>query len=421
MTNSDTSPIPATTLPQTMVPSRAERRGNVLEALGTTEVVKLPNNDTSSNSAATNPRTMTPTPGTRSLAKPYDPGSLSDIMRRHANVRLHVLPFRWTDLHTRLLEMCFNEQLDIASESSTTKKPLEPSQKGRKLLDDLDTLEASPEKASNKKTCAMTDLMSTLFPATLSFPETNVVLPLSFGRHSYEAVQIPCLWRSHQSTGTLSNSVLGYGRETSTKYEPILAFVNMPYIAQLRKKISKRLVPENADQDPYIAAILLVMAQAHFYKTGTSTPSQFNLNDNYRPNHTPAPLFHDVKVQVITHHGHGDAANFVVYTAIVTATFLTRFMLPYKNATRQDGSSGMEISYNKVHAYPLLGLRKRLAGALGSSTVGDLIPDDADLLKESQPARPIVTNKRSARNVSRKSRPESSRERKEKCDGLDES
>lgn len=307
-------------------------------------------------------------------AKLYDPGSLYDILRR-------VLPFWWAGFHTALLGMRFNEQPDIASESPTTKEPLKPSRKGRIFLIDLYRLEIPPEIAPNKKALAMKFIMSTLFPATLSCPEINVDLNLNFGRRSHEAVRIPCLWRSHQSTRTSSDSVLGCGQETSTVSAPILAFVDMPYI-------SKRLITENPDHAPYIAAILLVMAQAHFYDTEIRTMSQFNLQDDHQFSHTSAPLFHDVKVQVITHHGHGDAGNFVVYTAIVTATFLTRFMLPRRASTRQDGNSGIEISCEKVRVYPLLGLRKRFAKALGSSTIGNLTLDDTDLLEESRPAPP---------------------------------
>ena len=88
--------------------------------------------------------------------------------------------------------------------------------------------------------------------------------------------------------------------------------------------------------------------------------------------------FRDVKVHVVTYEGHGDAANFVVYTAIVTTTFLTRFMLPHKDPGPEDTKTGMEISYTRVRIWPMLGLNERLAKALGPEIAGGPVHDDPD-------------------------------------------
>ncbi|KAL2132547.1 hypothetical protein VTI74DRAFT_3658 [Chaetomium olivicolor] len=108
------------------------------------------------------------------------------------------------------------------------------------------------------------------------------------------------------------------------------------------------LDPEDSDCDPYIVAILLVMAQSHFYNKTSSRPP-FSL--------------HDVKVQVITHEGQGNASNFVVDTAVVPPEFLLRFMFPHKRPA-EDSKSGLKISRTAVMLWPMLGLRERLAKAL---------------------------------------------------------
>ncbi|KAL2176559.1 uncharacterized protein P884DRAFT_270403 [Thermothelomyces heterothallicus CBS 202.75] len=157
----------------------------------------------------------------------------------------------------------------------------------------------------------------------------------------------------------------------------------------LAARRKNQLLPANADRDPYIIAILLAMAQAHFYDEPVSrAPSRGGRQFNC----TPAP-FRDITLQVITHDDHGDAAKFVVCTARVTATFLTRFMMPHKRPSSRDGSTGMDISYTPVRVWPLLGLKERLERALGRGITGHPVHDDADHigfwdpLVEPQPAR----------------------------------
>ncbi len=88
------------------------------------------------------------------------------------------------------------------------------------------------------------------------------------------------------------------------------------------------------------------------------------------------PRAADSPVSRLPHHG--DSANFVIYTATVTATFLTRFMMPHRGPSSRDGSTGMEISYTPVRVWPLLGLKERLAKALGSGIRGHPVHDSAD-------------------------------------------
>jgi hypothetical protein len=120
------------------------------------------------------------------------------------------------------------------------------------------------------------------------------------------------------------------------------------------------LVPADTDRDPYIIAILLAMAQAHFYD---KPESRLAAHGDRQFSCPPSP-FSNTTLQVITHDGEGELANFVVYTAVVRATFLDRFLMPRKGPTSQDSSTGMEVSYTRVRVWPLLGLKERLKKAL---------------------------------------------------------
>jgi hypothetical protein len=80
--------------------------------------------------------------------------------------------------------------------------------------------------------------------------------------------------------------------------------------------------------------------------------------------------FRDVEVHVITHEGEDGDAKFVVYTAIVTAGLLERFRCPGRGPDLKSDASGMEVSRTEVSFWPMLGLKERLAKALGSEIAG---------------------------------------------------
>jgi hypothetical protein len=148
--------------------------------------------------------------------------------------------------------------------------------------------------------------------------------------------------------------------------------------ARLQRLRSKLLVPANTDCDPYIVAILLAMGQAHFYdKPGSGLPAHGNRESS---------PFSNTALQVITYDGEGELARFVVYTAVVRATLLDRFLMPGKGPASQDSSTCMEISYTPVRVWPLLGLKERLTKALDPRITTD--PDHIgfwDRLVDSQP------------------------------------
>jgi hypothetical protein len=162
---------------------------------------------------------------------------------------------------------------------------------------------------------------------------------------------------------------------------PALAFISKPKLAEryaavsgpgndpvarLRRLYSKLLVPADTDRDPYIVAMLLAMAQAHFYD---KPESRLPAHGDRQSSCTPGP-FRNTTVQVITYDSEGELANFVVYTAVVSAAFLDRFLMPRNGPTSQDSSTGMEVSYTPVRVWPLLGLKERLTKALDPRITG---------------------------------------------------
>lgn len=310
------------------------------------------------------------------LTAPPEPGSLADIIYRESRSRLFVLPAYWTDEHSRLLAASFYPQPAIKKPVPGGKRIPKETKLAKRLALGLDVLQGTPSK---RALMAMTHVMSTLFPATLDKPLTNAKLDLHYGERIFDkAVHASCLWTSRStdaSASTISN------RPASA---PVLAYISRHMLAALRNSPSaneleprddsddpvtrlqqlrrKLLVPADADCDPYIVATLLVMAQAHFYN---KTPSKSPFSLQHRRQSTQTQIsFHDVDVQVITHQGQGENANFVVYTAVVTTTFLERFMFPNKGPGSEDSKAGISISCTKVKVWPILGLRERLAKAL---------------------------------------------------------
>ncbi|KAL2262692.1 hypothetical protein VTK26DRAFT_399 [Humicola hyalothermophila] len=353
-----------------------------------------------------------------------DPGSLYDIMHDHAGTALFVIPICWTDLHSRLLGVRFIQRPAIAKPvpDLISGQWYEPSRMAQNLTSELHTLvreESTPARAFTKNR-AIKHVMSTLFPATMSHPKSGAELNLYFGHRVFKkVVRVPCLWKAPSSANTSFDSCPTLpstsfsqqskgGRESVGDYAPntpILAYINKSQLASVRNNLygvmrgpgnapnepvaglqrlrSKLLRPANPDHDPYIVAILLAMAQAHFYQEPRSRPSsqsQSGSQGGRKPIRIPPPQFRDIKVQVITHdEGNSSTPNFVVYTALVTVDFLNRFMFPHKApASSPSQDAGMEISMTPVPCWPILGLKERLAKALGREIAGDPMFGDPD-------------------------------------------
>jgi hypothetical protein len=155
---------------------------------------------------------------------------------------------------------------------------------------------------------------------------------------------------------------------------------NVP-VDSLQKLRCKRLIPQNLDEDSYLVATMLAIAQWHCYRQCSSSSSRSLPQSS--PHSSQAghqvslshPEIQDVPVKIIT-QDHADA-EFVIYSAVVTAVFLKRFAFPSKApAVSNVQGRGLNINLTRVQIWPLLGLKERLAKALGPQIAGDLACQD---------------------------------------------
>lgn len=166
--------------------------------------------------------------------------------------------------------------------------------------------------------------------------------------------------------------------------------INEPVLS-LQQKRSKNIQPKNPDEDAYIAGVLLAMAQKHFY----ARPHFFSTfrKTAFSPGRDAKP-FRDVKVRLMTHDC--ETAEFIIYTATVTATFLERFRRPHRvpRSAETEDDLGMTINYARVPIWPILGLRERLGKALGEDVVGDFDPTVMETWEEDDVETPVSNGKR---------------------------
>jgi hypothetical protein len=357
-------------------------------------------------------------------------GSLYDIMRDYSGTSLFVLPICWTDLHAELLGARFVELDPILSPVPGPRhcgwNACGPSQTAASLSRELTTLLSAEITRPYCKTRAIKNIMSTLFPSVLSRPKSSAELDMFFGGRVYrKAVRLPVLWKysdstcnSFDSASTRPAASFGKLQASSSSLtciasanQPMLAYVDRTHLAAIRQNLfricpgppdgdrlnlpvlrlqrlrSKPLVPTNADHDAYYVSILLAMAQAHFYEEAAKPSSQSSSRSGFSGKSIDMlpENFRDVKVQLLTHAEN--TADFVVYTAVVTATFLQRFARPSKapeTKTPGGDDGGIRIELTHVPVWPVLGLKERLGKALGRDIAGDAVfgvEDDGDGLE----------------------------------------
>ncbi|KAK0712440.1 hypothetical protein B0T26DRAFT_741581 [Lasiosphaeria miniovina] len=355
----------------------------------------------------------------QSVQRPYtrpELGSLYDIMYDYSGTSLYVLPICWTDLHYELLGVDFVERpvIDTPVPDLVPDRWLEPSSFARAITSELHIL-VRPDKSPRTfcKNRSIKHVLAKLFPETLSRAKTDAELDLFFGQRVYKkAIRVPCVWRTASCTEKSFDSATtipytSFGKVPSSFQDannpgnaPFLAYINRSQLAGIRKSLfrvvrgpdrgpnepvaslqrlrSKMLIPANIDHDPYIAAILLGMAQAHFYrrppKAAKSSQESSDSPAGQKPVRMPPPKFRNVKVQVITHDDANTIdPNFIIYTATVTSTFLNRFLHPDKAPVPRDSDKageGLRITYHRVPFWPVLGLKERLSKALGERIAG---------------------------------------------------
>lgn len=355
-------------------------------------------------------------------------GSLHDIMHDHSGESLFVPPICWTDKHAQLLDAHFVERDAIQKpvpdfNCMSSKYPPRPTKLATQISKELTTI-LSPKVVS---LCSesIKSVMRTFFPATLSKAKSDQELSLRCGsRMVKRAVRVGVLWKHPDSNSSSFDSAATKpasfpGQVPSSSYRPsdsqvsnhtnigsqsatnpsILAFVNRNYLDAVRHNLyrvwpgpvngdrlntpvsnlqrlrSKRLMPATRGHDAYLVAVMLALAQAQCYPTHCSKSSsrsssqrlsQQSLNEALELQ----PKFRDVPVRLLSQDVI--TAEFVVYSTTVTADLLKRFDDPsWAPCVKDTENSGLNIEVTRVPIWPLLGLKERLAKALGEEVSGE--------------------------------------------------
>ncbi|KAI1084779.1 hypothetical protein F5B20DRAFT_221069 [Whalleya microplaca] len=365
---------------------------------------------------------------TRHIPKTPEIGSLYDILHDHSGTSLFVLPICWTDIHTRLLG-CQFVQLPAQTipvppaASSPRKSPQQPTPSiivniGR----DLDTL-MNGRKPVGRKNQALQGILSTLFPNQLTRTKPCPELGIRFGSRFYRrAARCHIIWKHPDTTAQSFDSATTWTSSRSTSQllasmtvnvsndAPMLAYVGRRHLHDIRRtcfrvvsapndsyngpvhrlqiRRSKKLIPDDPNEDPYLIAIMIGMAQQAVY-------GDIERGTGFEPR--------DVQVRVMTISDEEDsrAHAFVVYTATVPAAFLRMFHEPDK-APR--GDARIRITHVAVPVWPVLGLKERLGHVLGKDVVGvefdgakmDTFEDGKQLSSLSRESTPSPKRRREA-------------------------
>ncbi|RYP19857.1 hypothetical protein DL765_003111 [Monosporascus sp. GIB2] len=163
----------------------------------------------------------------------------------------------------------------------------------------------------------------------------------------------------------------------------VLAGPNRIYngpVHRLQALRSKMLMPKNQDEDQYILAVMITLAQQAAYSETASSGATFHPRD--------------LKIRVLSTSEDDDA--FIVYTGIVPAAFLRMFHEPEK---APPGDTKIHISYAQVPIWPVLGLKERLGQALGSEVVGDFDALNMETYEDELPPTPETPSPKRRREV----------------------
>ena len=146
-------------------------------------------------------------------------------------------------------------------------------------------------------------------------------------------------------------------------------------VHRLQTLRSKLLMPKNPDEDAYILAVMIAIAQQASYS-----------HISFHPR--------DQKVKVLT--TSEDDESFVVYNGIVPAAFLQMLHEPEK---APQGDAEIKIEYTQVPVWPVLGLKERLGLALGSDVVGEVDVNNMETWEDELPPTPETPSPKRRREV----------------------
>ncbi|KDN72011.1 hypothetical protein CSUB01_10256 [Colletotrichum sublineola] len=298
------------------------------------------------------------------------------------------------------------------------------------LLDALNNL--VERKSEKSRTRSIRTIISMLYPEQLSFVSMTELHP-HYGVHIYRdafkgrpchnACPVQAAWEATPACSTFvapcepmptrpqgstdALAVANVGRPLASNQRTLFYYIDLKTIAvmrhdmyktkkcnplvkcgvicrcnkrvrRLRKSLHRRILPLELKEDPFIAAVILALAQRPFYEDSVSPDGGSSVSQPTSSSRQE-PEFHDTTIHILTVANEDtNSPCFIVYKGLVTKELLYKFHEPNKNpcATEAqtvtettEGNRGMQIEYTEVPTWTMPGLKDRLGKALGKKIV----------------------------------------------------
>ncbi|KAK7433434.1 hypothetical protein Landi51_13939 [Colletotrichum acutatum] len=144
-------------------------------------------------------------------------------------------------------------------------------------------------------------------------------------------------------------------------------------------------------EDPFLAAVVLALAQRPFYKAAPPSADK-PLMSSPESSSLGEPIFQDTTVCILAvNDKEPPAPCFVLYRGIVRKELLQKFHNPTKNYRVEEeevlagtlrGSTNTQIQYTEVPIWPILGLKERLGRALGKEIAGPFDENNIEMWEQ---------------------------------------
>ncbi|KAL5594085.1 uncharacterized protein BROUX77_007432 [Berkeleyomyces rouxiae] len=340
--------------------------------------------------------------------------SIYHVLHQYQTTSLHVRPISWSDQHAKIFKVEWDHlERSQHPTPNITLPTIDTPQNVIELSQHLSTLFTTRETTPYSDLSCVMSILWRLFPDRHPTVESRPDSLLPFwlgGRPNNSAVKLQAVWElsdnpevndcsfstestmpfDSESTSVADTASFGginddeaIKEKESPKYHarPVMAYVsrdrlnllrhgmfripagpkrcaNMPVI-NLHRKRAIKLRPAIPDEDMYLAAAFISMAQRYFYPRVIGSEKSFD-PEQIRP-------FEDVKLRILV----SDAASedFIVYTTTVTKELLSALHNPRTLVMPGYGPlsamSSLKITTQHVAARPIYGLRERLGKALG--------------------------------------------------------
>jgi hypothetical protein len=324
-------------------------------------------------------------------------GSFCSILHEHAGESLFIKPLMWTNAHLSAFGIKFVQlppcQKPRPVSSEAWKQPTMSTRLLRMtgcldlVLSPRRPIGAEQSVFSSPRMNGLGGMFDIMYPGRTIRPaggKNHMFSLFVWGAPYPHVCHLEGFWRDESSRiamAFLDKPLLESTRKFRmfSVYKPRAGPENTAVKSLVTKRV-KLVLPKDPDQDPFLAAVFIAMAQDRFYPatpeskgmTGKITKRQFR--------ERPMPEFVDTKLRIMATN---DDQTFSVYTTTVTAKVLTALHHPTAEELRSGPNDHiMAIEHTKVDIHPLLGLKERLARALGTDLVGEVDLDGMELFED---------------------------------------